>query len=134
MLSTYQSESIAEKIAVTVRYKGGCMVSYDRNGKMIHMQGRPPKVITHRFNPHKLEEIWKNDSRVERVIVRNGDICGIIYSAPLFDKSGDKSWDGKTGVVKVQVADKGLGRKIVFYLFLAVFACFFAPYKPRSEG
>jgi len=131
-------ESIAEKIAVTVRYKTGFMASYDRNGKRIHMQtsggvGNPSRC-RHQINPSKLDEIWKNDRNVERVIVCNGDIYAIIYSAPLFDKSSDKPWNGETGGIKVQVADKGLSRKIIIYLFLAIAACFLAPYKSGREG
>ena len=131
-------ESIAEKIAVTVRYKTGFMASYDRNGKRIHMQtsggAGNPGCCPHQINPSKLDEIWKNDRNVERVIVCNGDVWGILYNAPLFSEGSDKSWNGEVGSVEVQIADKGLGRKILLYFFFAVVACFLAPYKPGREG
>lgn len=131
-------ESIAEKIAVTVRYKTGFMASYDRNGKRIHMQtsggAGNPGCCPHQINPSKLDEIWMNDRSVERVIVCNGSVWGILYNAPLFDKSSDKIWRGETGRIKVQVADKGFGCKIIIYIFLFIAACFLAPYKPGRES
>jgi len=131
-------ESIAEKIAVIVRYKTGFMASYDCNGKRIHMQTSGgvgnPSCCRHQINPSKLDEIWKNDRNVERVIVCNGGVWAILYSAPLFDKSSDKSWLGETGRIKVQIADNGFGCKIIICIFLFITACFLAPYKPGRES